>query len=35
VTDVTEEELETTEGEKVDLLGALLELAGWKVADIF
>ena len=34
VTDVTEEEAEdseTTEGVEVDLLAALLELAGWEV----
>ena len=30
--DVTEDEKETTEGE-VDLLAALLELAGWAVED--
>jgi hypothetical protein len=31
VTDVTEEDLETTEGKEVDLLATLLELVGWVV----
>ena len=30
---VTEEELETTEGEEVDLLTALLEMTDWEVKD--
>ena len=33
VTAVTEEDLETTEGEAVDLYDKLMELAGWKVVD--
>jgi len=31
--DVTEEDLETTEGETVDLYDKLIELAGWKPVD--
>jgi len=30
---VTEEDLETTEGEDVDLLTVLLEMVGWEVND--
>ena len=33
VTDVTEEDLETTEGESVDLYDKLFELVGWTVVD--
>jgi hypothetical protein len=33
VTHVTEEDLETTECEEVDLLTALLELEGWERQD--
>ena len=33
ITHVTEEELETTEGEEVDLLSVLLELTDWEVYD--
>ncbi len=33
VTAVTEEDLETTEGEAVDLYDKLMELAGWKAVD--
>ena len=34
VTDVTEEDFETTEGESVDLYDKLIEMEGWKVTDI-
>ena len=30
---MTEEDLETTEGEAVDLYDELMELAGWKTVD--
>jgi ribosomal protein L40E len=33
VTDVTEEDWETTEGEAADLYDKLMEMAGWKVTD--
>ena len=33
VTDVTEEDFETTEGETVDLYCKLMEMAGWIVTD--
>jgi hypothetical protein len=33
VTDVTEEDFETTEGEVVDLYDKLMEMVGWKVTD--
>ena len=33
VTDVTEEDFETTEGEVVDLHDKLMEMAGWNVTD--
>jgi hypothetical protein len=31
VTDVTEKDVETTEGEAVDLYDKLMEMSGWKV----
>ena len=31
--DVTEEDLETNEGEEVDLLTTFLDLSGWEVND--
>ena len=33
VTDVTEEDFETTEGESVDLYDTLMEMTGWTVTD--
>jgi len=33
VTDVTEKDFETTEGEAVDLCDKLMEMAGWTVTD--
>ncbi len=33
VTDVTEEDFETTAGESVDLYDKLIEMEGWKVTD--
>ena len=33
VTDVTEEDFETTEGETVDLYDKLIEMVGWTVTD--
>jgi len=33
VTDVTEEDFETTEGETVDLYDKLMEMVGWNVTD--
>ena len=33
VTDVTEEEFETTEGETVDLYDKLMAMSGWTVRD--
>ena len=33
VTDVTEEDFETTEGESVDLYDKLMEMVGWTVTD--
>ena len=33
VTDVTEEDFETTEGESVDLYEKLMAMAGWTVRD--
>jgi hypothetical protein len=33
VTDVTEEDFETTEGEVVDLYGELMMMTGWTVTD--
>jgi hypothetical protein len=33
VTDVTEEDFETTEGESVDLCDKLMTMAGWTVRD--
>ncbi len=33
VTDVTEEDFETTEGESVDLYDKLMDMVGWTVTD--
>jgi hypothetical protein len=33
VTDVTEEDFETTEGESVDLYDKLMQMVGWTVKD--